>query len=107
MAGEERRRRMMRARAAAPADTPALLELFERSFGHAVTAAAWEWKYRSAPGEARSVLAERGGRPVAHAGALCLPARLRGARRGIWQLVDFMGTTRSEERRVGKECRSR
>ena len=84
---------MMRARAAAPTDLPALLELFERSFGHAVTAAAWEWKYRSAPGEARSVLAERGGRPVAHAGALCLPARLRGARRGIWQLVDFMGTT--------------
>ena len=83
----------IRARAAVPADTAALLELFRASFGHALAPAAWEWKYRGVPGEARSVVAERGGRLLAHAGALCLPARLRGARRGIWQLVDFMGST--------------
>lgn len=32
-----------------------------------------------------------GGEVVAHAGALRLPARWRGGRGGIWQLVDFVG----------------
>ncbi len=82
-----------RARPATPEDAEALLDLFARSFGHSVTAEVWRWKYGAAPGETRSFVAEHAGRVVAHAGALCLPARLGGERRGIWQLADFMGST--------------
>lgn len=34
---------------ATAADTPALLELFARSFGHAISEQEWQWKYRFAP----------------------------------------------------------
>ncbi|HEY4561971.1 MAG TPA: hypothetical protein VIJ36_03275, partial [Thermoanaerobaculia bacterium] len=57
----------------------------------------WTWKYRAFPGEARSWLAapaEDGGEILAHAGALRLPARLRGRETGIWTLVDWAGASR-------------
>src|SRR4051794_39510228 len=62
-----------------------------------MTAEEWEWKYRSLPGEARSLVAVERGRPeslLAHAGALCLPARRQDREVGVWQLVDWAGTTR-------------
>jgi hypothetical protein len=77
-----------------PADLPALSALFARRFGHPLTAAEWEWKYRRLPGEGRSLVAVAGGEVVAHAGALRLAARWRGEggeirEGGIWQLADF------------------
>ena len=83
-----------------PADLPALSDLFARRFGHPLSAAEWEWKYRrisdAGPGEGRSLVAVAGGGIVAHAGALRLPARWRGEgsevrEGGIWQLADFAG----------------
>jgi hypothetical protein len=73
---------------------PALSVLFEQRFGHPLERDEWEWKYRLLPGEARSLVAVQEGEVVAHAGALCLPARWPGGEGGIWQLVDFVGTTR-------------
>jgi len=74
-------------------DLPALSRLLERRFGHPFAAAEWEWKYRRLPGEARSQVAvsAAAGEILAHAGALCLPARWQGGEGGIWQLVDFAG----------------
>jgi hypothetical protein len=84
---------MIRLRATAPADLPALAELFLRSFGHPLSAAEWEWKYRRLPGEGRSAVAvDGGGRVLAHAGALRLEARWSGGEGGIWQLADFAGS---------------
>jgi hypothetical protein len=40
------------------------------------------------------VAVDDGGEILAHAGALCLPAHLRGGGAGLWQLVDFAGTPR-------------
>ena len=84
---------MIELRATGPADLPGLSELFAGRFGHPLTPEEWEWKYRRLPGEGRSVVAvELGGGVVAHAGALCLPARWRGGEGGIWQLADFAGS---------------
>ncbi len=76
-------------------------ELFAKGFGHGLSRAAWEWKYRAIPGEARSAVAvAEDGRVLAHAGAIGLPARWRGSRdsggRGdlLWQTVDFVATPR-------------
>lgn len=77
-----------------PEDLPALSALFEQGFGHPLAPEEWEWKYLRLPGEARSFVAVRDGEVVAHAGATCLPARWPGAEGGIWQLVDFVGTSR-------------
>ena len=77
-----------------PEDLPSLSRLFADRFGHTLEPDEWEWKYRLLPGEARSFVAVQGGEVVAHAGALCLPARWQGGEAGIWQLVDFAGTTR-------------
>jgi hypothetical protein len=81
-------------RPTAPEDLPSLSRLFADRFGHALEPDEWEWKYRHLPGEARSFVAVQDGEVVAHAGALCLPARWQGGDAGIWQLVDFAGTTR-------------
>jgi hypothetical protein len=78
-------------RPTAAADLPALSALFARRFGHPLSPAEWEWKYRRLPGEGRSLVAVAGGQVVAHAGALRLPARWRGGEGGIWQLADFAG----------------
>jgi hypothetical protein len=75
-------------------DLPALSALFAERFGHPLEPDEHDWKYRLIPGEARSRVAVDAGEVVAHAGALKLPARWRGEDRGIWQLVDFAGTTR-------------
>ncbi|HYG65321.1 MAG TPA: hypothetical protein VEL74_22255 [Thermoanaerobaculia bacterium] len=75
-------------------DLPALSALFADRFGHPLGAEEWLWKYRQIPGEGRSLVAVEEGEVVAHAGALRLPARWRGGDAGIWQLVDFAGTTR-------------
>lgn len=92
---------MIQVRPTRPEDLPELAKLFEQRFGHPGSAEEWWWKYRHLPGEARSWLAVgEGGRVLAHAGALRLPARLvvgregaaSGARTGIWQLTDWMGT---------------
>jgi len=73
-------------------DLPGLDALFRAAFGHGLGAEEWEWKYRRLPGEGRSLVAVGGsGAVVAHAGALRLPARQRGAEAGIWQLADFAG----------------
>lgn len=77
-----------------PEDLPSLSALFADRFGHSLEPDEWEWKYRQLPGEARSFVAVQDGEVVAHAGALCLPARWQGGDAGIWQLVDFAGTTR-------------
>lgn len=77
-----------------PEDLPSLSALFAERFGHPLEADEWHWKYQLLPGEARSYVAVEGGAIVAHAGALCLPARWQGGEGGIWQLVDFVGTTR-------------
>jgi hypothetical protein len=74
-------------------DLPSLGLLFERRFGHPLPPEEWEWKYRQVPGEGRSLVAVEQGRVIAHAGALRLPARWSGGEAGIWQLVDFAGTT--------------
>lgn len=75
-------------------DLPALSRLFADRFGHPLELDEWQWKYRQIPGEARSLVAVApGGEVVAHAGALMLPARWRGGEGGIWQLVDFAGTS--------------
>lgn len=79
-----------------PADLPALAAFFTERFGHPATMEDWAWKYGSVPGEARSFLAVDAGDSeslLAHAGALCLPARWQGREVGIWQLVDWAGTT--------------
>ena len=89
---------MIELRPTGPADLPGLSALFASRFGHPLAAAEWEWKYRRLPGEARSLVAVDGEQVVAHAGALCLPARWRGpdgpAEGGIWQLADFVGASR-------------
>jgi len=77
-----------------PEDLPALSALFAERFGHPLEPDEWQWKYRHLPGEARSFVAVAGGEVVAHAGALCLPARWQGGEAGIWQLVDFVGSPR-------------
>jgi hypothetical protein len=81
-----------------PADLPSLSTLFEQRFGHPLTPEEHEWKYRRISGEARSFVAVQAGdtrgEVVAHAGALCLPARWSGGEAGIWQLVDFVGSPR-------------
>jgi hypothetical protein len=76
-------------------DLPHLATFFAERFGRAWTPEEWEWKYRSLPGEARSLVAEApSGAILAHAGALRLPARWHGRGANIWQLVDFAGTSR-------------
>jgi len=62
-------------RATEPADLPALSALFEHGFGHPLSLAAWEWKYRHLPGEGRSLVAVAAGELAAHCGAVKLPAR--------------------------------
>jgi hypothetical protein len=82
-------------RPANPEDLPALADFLTGRFGHAWTAEDWLWKYRQIPGEARSWIAVDGeGGILAHAGALRLPARLRGEETGIWTLVDWAGSSR-------------
>jgi hypothetical protein len=72
-----------------------LVAFLSDRFGRVWTREEWEWKYRSLPGEARSLVAiGAAGSVLAHAGALCLPAQWRGRTAGIWQLVDFAGTSR-------------
>ncbi len=76
-------------------DLARLSDLYKERFGHPLTAEEWRWKYRALPGEAESVVAvDDAGRVVAHAGALKLPARWAGGEGGIWQLTDFLGSTR-------------
>lgn len=82
-------------RATRPEDLPSLGALFAERFGHPLPPEDWTWKYRQIPGEGRSLVAvDADGTVVSHAGALCLPARWSGGEAGIWQLVDFAGTTR-------------
>lgn len=76
-------------------DQPSLSELFEEGFGHSLTAEEWNWKYRQVPGRGRSAVAvDELGRVVAHAGLLGLPARDGRDEGLLWQLVDWVGTTR-------------
>lgn len=75
-------------------DLPRLTAFLADRFGRDWTPAEWQWKYRAIPGEARSLVAvAASGEILAHAGALCLPARLAGGEGSIWQLVDFAGAT--------------
>jgi hypothetical protein len=78
-----------------PEDEAALASLFEASFGYPPDAGYWEWKYDRLPGKSRSVVAvQPDGRIVAHVGALALPATFEGRSAPLWQLVDFMGSTK-------------
>ncbi|HVT57543.1 MAG TPA: hypothetical protein VHR45_04010 [Thermoanaerobaculia bacterium] len=73
-------------------DLSALSDLWQACFGYPASGAEWRWKYRLLPGEGRSLVAvDGGGRVLAHAGALRLPACWQGGQGGIWQLVDFAG----------------
>src|SRR5690554_5947350 len=47
-------------------DTPALQDLFRRAFGADTAEAEWRWKYAS--GDGFSLMAEHGGRAMAHYG---------------------------------------
>jgi hypothetical protein len=79
-------------RQATAADSEGWSRLFAARFGRRPPADEWRWKYGGVPGEARSFVAlDAGGRIVAHAGALGLPARLPEGERTLWQLTDFMG----------------
>jgi hypothetical protein len=78
-----------------PEDLPALAAFFADRFGHPGSPEEWTWKYRSLPGEARSLLAvDAEGAILAHGGALQLPSLWRGREVGVWQLVDWAGTSR-------------
>lgn len=78
-----------------PDDLPALAGFFADRFGHPWEPEEWRWKYQALPGESRSwVAVDDSGELLAHAGALCLPARRHGGETRIWQLVDWAGTTR-------------
>jgi hypothetical protein len=77
-----------------PEDLDGLAALFADRFGHGLTPAEWEWKYRQIPGDGRSLVAIEAGAVVAHAGAVALPARWRGGEGKLWMPVDFAGTTR-------------
>jgi len=83
-------------RSTTPEDLPALTAFFADRFGHSWSPEEWTWKYRSLPGEARSLVAvdAADGAILAHGGALRLPARWRGREVGIWQLVDWAGRAR-------------
>lgn len=86
---------MSQLRPTAEGDLGELSDLYKDRFGHPLTAEEWHWKYRSLPGEAASAVAvDDAGHLVAHAGALKLPARWAGGEGGIWQLTDFLGSTR-------------
>lgn len=77
------------------ADLISLSELYRERFGHPLTVEEWRWKYRQVPGKAISLVALDGaGRVVAHAGAVKLPAEWNAGAGGIWQLTDFLGSTR-------------
>ena len=74
---------------------PALSELFEEGFGHPLTPEEWNWKYNQVPGRGRSAVAvDELGRVTAHAGLLGLPARDGRDEGLLWQLVDWVGSTR-------------
>jgi hypothetical protein len=86
----------IRCRPTRPQDLGALCSFFTERFGRIWTPEEHAWKYRDLPGEARSLVAVGlGGEVLAHAGALCLPARLRDGESRIWQLVDFAGSPQS------------
>jgi hypothetical protein len=73
-------------------DAPALGRLFAERFGRPLSLAEWQWKYHQLPGEGRSVVAcDAAGEPLAHAGAIGLPARWQRGEGLLWQLVDFVG----------------
>jgi len=62
-----------------PRDDPALEALWREVFGEARGGQTLSWIFRSAPAVSSvRVVADRGGRPIAHAGAVCLPFRIRG-----------------------------
>lgn len=62
-----------------PRDEPALGALWREVFGEARGGQTLSWIFRSAPAiSSVRVVAEGGGRPIAHAGAVCLPFRVRG-----------------------------
>jgi hypothetical protein len=75
-----------------PEDLPALSALFERGFGHPLSPAEWEWKYRRLPGEGRSLVAVSAGGIAAHCGAVRFPARWRGGEASVWEIGDFVGS---------------
>ena len=76
-----------------PEDVAPLCSFLTERFGRPWTPEEHAWKYEALPGEARSLVTvgAEGGQILAHAGALCLPARLWDRDAGIWQLVDFAG----------------
>ncbi len=58
------------------ADAPAMRQLFERVFGHAMTAPEWQWKYGHGQGVAVGLY--RGSDMLAHYGGLTRPLLLMG-----------------------------
>jgi len=88
-------RRSLTVRPSSAADLPGILRLHATRFGQPLDPEVWSWKYDRLPGLSRSVVALDGcGAVVAHAGALALEARSATAVGLLWQLVDFVGTTR-------------
>jgi SAM-dependent methyltransferase len=71
-----------------PADEPALLELFQRAFGHAMEPALWRWKYGGQ--DTYGALVRRDGRLIAFYGGIPRPVRLFGKPAMAVQIGDVM-----------------
>lgn len=70
------------------ADTPALLALFQRAFGHAMTPEQWAWKYGGEHGHGMVVWQD--GQPVAHYGGIGRRILYRGRPEWAVQIGDVM-----------------
>ncbi|MBI5937510.1 MAG: GNAT family N-acetyltransferase [Betaproteobacteria bacterium] len=74
--------------ARAEADTPALLALFQRAFGHAMAPEQWAWKYGDGHGHGTVVWQD--GQPVAHYGGMGRRILYRGRPEWAVQIGDVM-----------------
>jgi hypothetical protein len=73
-------------------DEQQILDLFQRSFHHALSIEHWRWKYQSDPtrGELITVAFDRDGRLVAHYAGYPVPFRLNGQDLLAYQIGDTM-----------------
>ena len=83
-----RARPALRMAAVGAADADAVRALFERVFGHAMSAAEWHWKYGD--GRGRCVGLWQGGTLVAHYGSASRAVRIDGAEARAVQVGDVM-----------------
>jgi hypothetical protein len=91
----------IRERPLRPDDVPALLELFQRSFGRAATPDHYRWKLRTRPSPADNVAiaVDTEDRPVFHSAGIPCRCRIGGVERWVMVGVDVM--TAASHRRQG------